>query len=346
MKSYSRAASLALALLFFSSSFSACTVKEALTASTPVAGPSIALDPANRGEIRSLAFSPTADLLAANTPAGIAVWQVATGELNDTVPSLGNVLAWDNRHNYLVSGDRDDTVRIWQSGNEEPLAVLKGHQPAKGLATEGGAGITALAVSNDGALIASAGRDGKVLLWDSATGRQARQLPNFPAQVTALAFSPDGAQLATAGWDQPVVVWNAQTGQETLRVNEEAGSTYGIAFSSDGRWLATGGKDGEVRVWEAVTGALIQTLDAGAWVNAVAFTPDGDKLAAADQRGRVVMWNTANGQLVHTLSGHSEAVYALAFSHDGQILASSGKGGVIHLWSPTTGDTIRIINAF
>src|SRR5262245_42673055 len=66
---------------------------------------------------------------------------------------------------------------------------------------EGNAGLGALAFAPDGALLAGAGRDGRVSLWDATTGRLLRVLGRHEAEVTCLAFSPDGKLLVTGGRD-------------------------------------------------------------------------------------------------------------------------------------------------
>ena len=56
--------------------------------------------------------------------------------------------------------------------------------------------ITAVALSPDGATLASAGDDHLIGLWDVGTGRLVRQLPSHEGWVRGLSFRPDGTQLA------------------------------------------------------------------------------------------------------------------------------------------------------
>jgi WD40 repeat protein len=58
-----------------------------------------------------------------------------------------------------------------------------------------------VAFSPDGSLLASAGDDGTVRLWDPRTGRQQASLTGHTGHVCAVAFSPDGSLLASAGDD-------------------------------------------------------------------------------------------------------------------------------------------------
>ena len=80
--------------------------------------------------------------------------------------------------------------------------VLEGHAgPVKGIA-----------VSADGALLASAGADRLIHLRDLRQGGALRVLAGHEGSVERVAFAPDGAQLASAGADGTCVCTSWQRG--------------------------------------------------------------------------------------------------------------------------------------
>src|SRR5512140_811845 len=66
----------------------------------------------------------------------------------------------------------------------------------------GKTGITAVAISPDGKLLAGGNEGTQIDLWNVSTGQLVRTLPgHLGAAVTQVAFSPDGTILASAGRD-------------------------------------------------------------------------------------------------------------------------------------------------
>jgi eukaryotic-like serine/threonine-protein kinase len=212
--------------------------------------------------------------------------------------------------------------------------VLRGH--------EGGA--LAAAYSPDGALLATAGADRVVRVWDAATGREVHALRGHAGAVYALAYRGDGRRLASAGADGVVKVWEAATGRPLLTLRGHDGWVGGVAFAPDGRALASAGADGTVRTWDAATGTPLLRLGGHSGAAfAVAYSPDGRRLASADEGGVVRTWDAATGGAERSFEGHARAVRCLAFSPDGTRLASAGADRIVRVWDVDGGREVKAL---
>src|SRR5262249_32150147 len=108
-----------------------------------------------------------------------------------------------------------------------------------------------LRFSPDSTLLATAGPDGKLRLWDSQTGQEKWALTGHDGKsVSSLAFHPRGDLLASGGYDRMVRLWDVATGRLLQKFNELPSPVFGLAFSPDGRLLAAICRDYTLAVYE------------------------------------------------------------------------------------------------
>ena len=72
-----------------------------------------------------------------------------------------------------------------------------------------GQSVNAIAFSPRDTLIASAGDDSKVRVWDTATGALVRTYAGHTGTIWGVEFSPDGKRIASASSDKTVKIWKA-----------------------------------------------------------------------------------------------------------------------------------------
>src|SRR5262249_43534287 len=92
-------------------------------------------------------------------------------------------------------------------------------------------------------ILASGSRDGDVIVWDAATGKEVRRFSIPRTPVFGLAFSPNGKTLAAGLADHTVMMWDLESWQEKAVLRGHTLMVHAVAFSSDSKTLASGSDD-------------------------------------------------------------------------------------------------------
>lgn len=205
-------------------------------------------------------------------------------------------------------------------------------------------------------MVASAGQDQTIILWDPTTGQPLGQpLRGHREPVWTLAFSPDGKTLASAGRGKRIILWaldsDSSPDDESPLARKIGDVLIGhtaairsLAFSPDGKLLASGSDDRSIILWDVETQQpLDQPLKQhdGA-VSSLTFNPDQNILASGGEDKAVILWDLSRQEpLAPPLTEHTSWVNDLAFSPDGQILASGGEDHTIILWDVAKKQPLR-----
>jgi WD40 repeat protein len=192
----------------------------------------------------------------------------------------------------------------------------------------------ALAFAPDGHALASAGYDGPVHIWETATGKELtriedERIPEGAGAVYGLAYSPDGKTIAGAQINHPPCLWDVATGKELRQFGGDKQRASWVVFSPDGKTLAYGGgwKDPTVWLAEVKTGKVLNQFGGHeGFVVPSAFSPDGKIIACADDISIHLIDAKANKEQELDLpDNHAIRYSSLAFSPDGKMLAASSK---------------------
>jgi WD40 repeat protein len=258
-----------------------------------------------------------------------------------TLPPGENAAAL-GRGGLLVATTRGDAVRLYGRGGTRLLRTLR-HVEA-----------TTAEFSRRGGLVATAGGDDTIRVWNVRTGRLASTLVH-PGPVNSMSFAPDGRELLTVGPHRVAYIWNLQDAfiEMKLRLRGFVGAAR---FAPDGESVATGGSDKIARLWDirrrrsdpegaVPLGTVMQEFTGHSGrVGAVAFSADQALLAtgSTDLSGRV--WQVADGSPVTALPGHENYVTGVEFRPDGKLVATASRDRRARIFDaqyPTLRATLR-----
>ncbi len=205
--------------------------------------------------------------------------------------------------------------------------------------------LRSVAYTRDGRRIVAGLADGRVGIWDAASGRQLATLPSFGV-INSAAVSPSGDRIVTAGNDGTAHVLDARTGRllTTLRPKGGAALTSAV-FSPDGKRIATGGADGIARTWDAAGAREIahNSSERHHVVMSAAFSPDGKRVVIASASAHVRIWDAATGAQIADTED-STGVITARFSPDGKRVVIGGGAADVSIWDPAKGETLQDID--
>ena len=243
-----------------------------------------------------------------------------------------NAVAFSPDGTMLASAGAERGILLWDVHRGRRVGLLHSDARIEGLNRHFG-GMSSVAFSPDGRLLASGSEDGMLLIWDIEGRRElAARSGNRPlhfSKVVSVVFSRDGRTLASATEDGTIAVWDVAA-RRRLRTMASPTGVERLAIAADGRRMASAGDD-SVTFWDIDLGRAARTVTLSGFTEA-AFSPDLSTLASTLYDGPVELWDLEGGARLAALRGHGQSVSALAFSADGRTLATAGGDLAVGLW--------------
>lgn len=222
-------------------------------------------------------------------------------------------------------------VGLWLWGRGEEVRRLEGHEVS----------VTSVTFSADSQYLISVSWDGKVVVWEVATGHEVRHFGQPEKAGTAeVALSPDGRWLVSGG--TYLTIWEMATGKAVRRWQVPQTWIMSVAWSPQGQLLASGHSDGKVRLWEWSSGQLRRVLRGHrGLLYQVVFSADGRWLASASADETARLWEVASGKELRCFQGHRFPVTGVALTPDSRRLVSVSQDWTVRLWDTATGRELR-----
>ncbi len=260
----------------------------------------------NSGRVRMWTAVPAPaaadDSLVTDASSGHRLWR----ESGDSITAISP------GGNHLAIGDSGGHVHILQvDADAEDLAAASdelsflGHRGA----------IVGLAFSQDGALVASAGLDREIRVWDTSSGLpRPFHVRTLETDIDQITFSPTGSRLAVLG-GQRLWVINSENG--AVLADIELGEFHvGLVFAVDEQ-LYVGSESGILRsLTSDRTGSwhLRIVWRGSSAIRKLAISPNGQRLVIVDSQHVAQLLNIESGKIGTSTLDLPTAVTDILFS--------------------------------
>lgn len=292
------------------------------------------------GIVRTSAWSPDGNTVAAATSAGVLLIDIWRDELPPLLLADGEAsvesVSFSADSTQVIAGHTDGTVRIWSLADRASLFAFTGHEGA----------VKRVVAHPDGSLVASGGTDGTVRIWSLAGDTAAQVLEKHDAPVQALVFSADGRWLASGDADGQIYLWSLESPDAAPRLlNGHTDAIRDLDFDPQSTQLASASADETVRLWNVEDGEETQVLEAAGGVFALDFSREGI-LAYGGEASTIKLWSASGDLSPSDLIGISQPVTTLTFNAEGtQVLAltrGTGQFASLIRWDVAFNEPLRI----
>ena len=159
--------------------------------------------------VTSLAFSADGRTLATGgveSKANIDIAAMMSGAMSGQRPKKGSKTPDPADMFKDLKVEAVGQVRFWDVASGREIGSLRGH----------GRGVSKVAFSRDGKLLASGATDNTIKIWDVATRGEVKTLAGHTAAIESMDFTPDGRLLASASDDGSTFLWDTKSGEHLL----------------------------------------------------------------------------------------------------------------------------------
>ncbi|EFP01456.1 hypothetical protein CRE_23928 [Caenorhabditis remanei] len=202
--------------------------------------------------------------------------------------------------------------------------VLQGH----------GGEIYTAQFSRDGNIIASAGYDQQIYLWNVfGECENFAVLKGHKGAVMDLKFSSDSSHLVSCGTDKSVRVWDMETGECVRNFKSHTDIANAIDVNRRGpEMICSASDDGTTMVHDFRSKEAAKTFIDKYQMTAVTFNDSSEEVICGGISNQIKVWDMRRNDVKYTLHGHRDTITSLSVSHNGNFLLSNSMDCTLMTW--------------
>ena len=258
----------------------------------------------------------------------------------------------------VVSGSKDDYLKVWDISSGDCLHTLEGHSSwvscvvvpsmdniivsgsndknikiwklgsAKSPPTDRHFAQPECILSTINGLVVSGAPDA-IKVWDTAS---ARCLHTFSTPASCLCTTDDGRYLISGSKDSTISIWNLMSLSRMRTISGQFGATTCLAMVDSNTYLSSHA-DGMLALRYLYTDNYKIMSGHTANIKCMLTSKDRCIAASGSYDCTICVWNVLTAECVAILTGHDKVVWSVAISSDNSLLASGSDDSTVRIWN-------------
>jgi WD40 repeat protein len=258
----------------------------------------------------------------------ILIYETSTGNIIKTLTghtNFINSLALSKNKKFIVSGSKDNTVKIWNIETENCIDTYNYTSSVK-----------CVSISKNDSYIASTNGSYEIHIWNinpnnlDIIDRRTITIDNLIG-VNSISLNHDGTQIATGTYNGRVSIFDTSNGNSIVVFNKHTAKVNSVSFSGNGRYLASASSDHTVKVWNVVNRSYIRNYQGHRHeVNTVSFNDDNTTIVSGGRDRRVIIWNLVENRIISVFENEFQ-INSISINSDATKIAYSESSSIIIL---------------
>ncbi|XVF56548.1 hypothetical protein PTKIN_Ptkin06aG0129800 [Pterospermum kingtungense] len=238
----------------------------------------------------------------------------------------------------IVTGSKDNSVRLWESERRCCIGLGIGHMGAVG---------AVVFSKKHRDFFVSGSSDRTIKVWNlDGLSDNIEQPINLKAKavvaahdkdINSLAVAPNDSLVCSGSQDRTACVWRLPDLVFVVKFTGHKRGIWSVEFSPIDQCVITASGDKTVKIWAIADGSCLKTFEGHtASVLRASFLTRGTQFLSCGADGLVKLWTIKTNECIATYDQHEDKVWALAVGKKTEMLATGGSDAVINLWYDST----------
>lgn len=309
------------------------------------------------------AYTDTAIVVTGSLDKNIRIWEAFFSGLclrtlqghSDGVWCIATIPSADGHK--VVSGSKDDYLKVWDIDTGECLHTLEGHsswiscvvasmndvilsgsndktikvwklRSTRSPPTDRHFAQPECILSTKNGLVVSGAPDA-IKIWDISN---ARCLHTFSCPASSLSVTDDCRYLVSGSKNSAINIWGLTSFSKAHTVNSQFGAVTGLA-TVDANIYLSAHANGNLALRELFTEKCTIMHGHTSGVKCITLSKDKNVAMSGSYDCTVRVWDISNAKCIAILAGHSKVVWCIAISSNSAYVASGSDDSTVRIWS-------------